>query len=207
MKPVDDGIRALLLDLGNVVLEIDFHRVFEYWALHANVEVEQLYDCWAMDDAYKRHEVGEINFATYVQSLEERFSITMSTEHWLTGWNTLFLRLYPEVMNLLPSVATSLPVFALTNTNPEHHKYWTSNFPKILVHFQKIYASSEIGLRKPDLKTYEFVARDMDFAPNEILFVDDSRENITGAKAAGMQTEWVTCEAEVTQVLKTLQRN
>ena len=57
-------IRALLLDLGNVVFEIDFHRVFDYWASHAKVEVDQLYDRWSLDDSYKRHEVGDIDFAT-----------------------------------------------------------------------------------------------------------------------------------------------
>ena len=198
------GVRALLLDLGNVVFEIDFRRVFDYWASQANVEVGRLYDRWAMDDSYKRHEVGEIDFAEYVQSLEARFSITLSLHHWLTGWNTLFLDVYPEVIRRLSTASRSLPIFALTNTNFEHQKYWRAQFPEILNHFHKIYMSSGIGLRKPDLETYEFVAGDMGFATSEILFVDDSRENITGAEAAGMKTAWVNSEADVVNVLRAL---
>ncbi|MCH8142714.1 MAG: HAD-IA family hydrolase [Proteobacteria bacterium] len=194
-------IRALLLDLGNVVLEIDFHRVFDYWASHAKVEVDRLYDRWSLDDPYKRQEVGEIDFATYIHSLEQKLAINLPMEHWLTGWNKLFVAVYPEVHDRLPRVADSLPVFAFTNTNPVHHRYWSQQFPEALVHFRKIYVSSEIGLRKPDREAYDFVARDMGFAAEEILFVDDSRDNIHGAKVAGMQTARVKSEEDVVNVL------
>ncbi len=194
-------IRALLLDLGNVVLEIDFHRVFDYWASHAKVEVDRLYDRWSLDDSYKRHEVGDIDFATYAESLEQKFAINLPIEHWLTGWNTLFIAAYPEVHKRLPLIADSLPLFALTNTNATHHQYWRQQYPDTLTHFRKIYASSEIGLRKPDREAYEYVARDMGFAVEEILFVDDSKGNIEGANAAGLMTAWVGSEADVVSVL------
>ena len=118
-------IRALLLDLGNVVLEINFHRVFDYWASHANVEVDRLYERWSLDDPYKSQEVGDIDFATYIRSLEQKLEINLPIEQWLTGWNTLFVAPYPEVYRRLPQVAASLPLYALTNTNPEHHRYWS----------------------------------------------------------------------------------
>ncbi len=194
-------IRALLLDLGNVVLEIDFRRVFDYWATHANVEVDRLYDRWSLDDPYKRHEVGEIDFATYLHYLERKLEIELRLEHWLKGWNALFVATYPEVHTRLPRVADSLPVFAFTNTNPTHQQYWSRQFPEALYRFQKIYVSCEIGLRKPDVEAYEHVARDMGFRPDEILFVDDSRDNVDGARAAGMTTTWVESEADVVNVL------
>ncbi|MCZ6856240.1 MAG: HAD-IA family hydrolase [Gammaproteobacteria bacterium] len=194
-------IRALLLDLGNVVVEIDFRRVFDYWATQANVEVDRLYDRWSLDDPYKRHEVGEIDFATYIHSLEQKLEIKLTMEHWLTGWNTLFIATFPEVRARLQRVASSLPVFAFTNTNPTHQQYWNQQFPEALVRFRKIYVSSEIGLRKPDVAAYDYVARDMGFHADEILFVDDSRSNIDGARAAGMITEWVKSEADVVNVL------
>lgn len=194
-------IRALLLDLGNVVLEIDFRRVFDYWATHANVAVDRLYDRWSLDDPYQRHEVGEIDFATYLHYLERKLEIELRLEHWLKGWNALFVATYPEVHTRLPRVADSLPVFAFTNTNPTHQQYWSRQFPEALYRFQKIYVSCEIGLRKPDVEAYEHVARDMGFRPDEILFVDDSRDNVDGARAAGMTTTWVESEADVVNVL------
>lgn len=194
-------IRALLLDLGNVVFDIDFRKVFDYWATHAHVNASVLLDRWAMDDPYKRHEIGVIDFATYIESLERRLEITLPMEHWKTGWNTLFLEAYPEVQDRLPGVADVLPTFAFTNTNPTHQQVWRTRFPEALQHFVRIYASSEIGLRKPDREAFHHVARDMGFANDEILFVDDSRENIAGANTAGMQTAWVRSEADVVNVL------
>jgi FMN phosphatase YigB (HAD superfamily) len=41
----------------------------------------------------------------------------------------------------------------------------------------------------------------MGFEPAEILFLDDTRENIVGALESGLQARWVRNEAEVVQVL------
>ena len=56
-------------------------------------------------------------------------------------------------------------------------------------------------MRKPDREAYDFVARDMGFAAEEILFVDDRRDNIHGGKVAGMQTARIKSEEDVVNVL------
>ena len=44
----------------------------------------------------------------------------------------------------------------------------------------------------------------MGLEPAEILFVDDSHENIVGAAESGLQVRWVRSETEVVQVLDEL---
>lgn len=50
--------------------------------------------------------------------------------------------------------------------------------------FKKIYSSEEIGLSKKDPKAYEYVAKDIGMAPDEILFIDDLETNVKAAKTA-----------------------
>lgn len=52
--------------------------------------------------------------------------------------------------------------------------------------------SSEIGLRKPDAEAFQFILNDISVKPNELLFFDDSAENIEGAKRLGIQSVLVT---------------
>ena len=54
--------------------------------------------------------------------------------------------------------------------------------------FEKIYVSSEIGMRKPDAHAYRWVVDDMRTVPERVLFLDDNAENITGAQDVGLKT-------------------
>jgi putative hydrolase of the HAD superfamily len=194
--------RALLLDLGNVVLQIDFRRTFKYWAEQANVEASQLHERWELDAAYEQHEIGAIDFATYVQALGERLSISLPMHHWLQGWNALFVGPYLRVQERLPSVSQQIPLFAFTNTNPTHHAAWSERYPEAFRHFRNVYVSCDIGRRKPYVGAYRHVAADMGYLPSEIVFVDDSEENVAGALEAGMDARWVRSEADVVKVLE-----
>ena len=194
--------RALLLDLGNVVMQIDFRRTFHYWARHADVEVKQLYERWQLDEAYEQHETGAIDFATYIDALSARLGIDLPMHHWRDGWNDLFVGPYQEVQNRLPSLSQEVPLFAFTNTNPTHHASWSRRYPEAFRHFRNVYVSSDIGHRKPNVSAFQHVAEDMGFEPEHIVFVDDTKENVYGALAAGMDARWVRNETEVVAILE-----
>lgn len=81
---------TLLLDLGGVVLGIDFHRVFRFWAQAAGVDESRFYNQWHLDQAYKEHEIGSRDFHSYTQHLATTLGVSMSPEQWRTGWNILW---------------------------------------------------------------------------------------------------------------------
>lgn len=57
--------------------------------------------------------------------------------------------------------------------------------------FDYAFLSYEIGYTKPKEKAYEIVEKTIKIEPENILFVDDTTENIETAKARG----WCTCQA------------
>ena len=60
-----------------------------------------------------------------------------------------------------------------------------------LKQFDYVWLSCELNTRKPKDKIYEIVENDCKIEPNNILFIDDSKENIEMAKNRG----WNTCLA------------
>jgi HAD superfamily hydrolase (TIGR01509 family) len=54
--------------------------------------------------------------------------------------------------------------------------------------FEQIYSAQVYGLDKSLPEAYLFIAQKLGQPPDEILFIDDSAENIEAAKKAGMQT-------------------
>jgi glucose-1-phosphatase len=196
--------KAVLLDLGNVVLGIDFRRVFTTWAKAAGVPEQIFYDRWAIDQAYKDHEVGSIDFDAYVAALSERFEVTLPVEDWRAGWNDLWTEPFHQVIELLPEVAARYQLYGFTNTNHTHAEQWRNLFGDHLQSFNDIYVSSEIGLRKPELDAFEYVCQQMSTAPGQVIFLDDTLENVAGARDAGLQAQHVRGEAEVASALRAL---
>ncbi len=194
-------ISAILFDLGNVVVEVDFRRTFRHWADKAGVDERLFHERWSEDAAYRAHETGELNFEAYVAALTETLGVSMSHDDWHAGWNAVFVGPYPGVQQKLVELKDTLPLFAFTNTNPTHEAEWRARYAEAMVHFEEIYVSSTIGLRKPDQAAFEWVADAMNLAPEEILFLDDNPENIDGAERSGLTTVQTRGEAEVLAAL------
>ena len=194
-------IAAILFDLGNVVLEVDFRRTFQRWADSASVDEAIFYERFTEDAAYQAHEKGELDFEGYVAALTETLGVSMSYEDWHTGWNDVFIGPYPGVQAKLKALSGRLPLFAFTNTNPTHEVEWHARYSHALDRFAEIYVSSTIGLRKPDQQAFEWVTAAMQLAPEEILFLDDNPENIAGAQRAGLTTVQTLGEDEVLAAL------
>lgn len=52
--------------------------------------------------------------------------------------------------------------------------------------FELVLNSCEVGLSKPDEDIYQLALTELDLSPNEVLFIDDRKENIDTAKRLGM---------------------
>jgi putative hydrolase of the HAD superfamily len=53
---------------------------------------------------------------------------------------------------------------------------------------EKIYESSVVGMRKPDLEFYEYIRNDLQVDPSKLFLIDDLKVNCEGADLAGWQS-------------------
>ncbi|MBZ9751233.1 HAD-IA family hydrolase [Deinococcus sp. HMF7604] len=63
------------------------------------------------------------------------------------------------------------------------------------------HASYAVGHRKPDPAYYAEVTRRLNVAPTQIVFWDDSQQNVQAAQAAGWQAHLYTSPADFQQVM------
>lgn len=196
-----DGIDALLFDLGRVVIDIDFNRAFARWAKHASCDEALMRGRFTHDAAFSRHEVGELSDEAYFASLRTSLGIDITNAELLDGWNAIFVGEMRGISDLLRRVAPKIPVYAFSNSNRAHEAYWSKRFASVLSHFEEIYVSSTIGLRKPDAKAYEYVVKAIGVPSGRILFFDDNAENIAGARRCGLQAVHVTSSSDVAHAI------
>jgi HAD superfamily hydrolase (TIGR01509 family) len=195
---------ALLFDLGRVVLDIDFNRTLACWAGHAGCEPAQLIGRFSPDDAYKRHERGEISDAEFFASLRASLGVDVTDAQFLEGWNAIFAGEMPEMAALLARAARRLPLYAFSNTNRAHAAHFSQHFSEVLGHFQTLFLSSTIGLRKPDAAAYDHVVKAIGVPAGRIVFFDDSADNIEGAQARGLVAVHVSSTRDVADALAAL---
>jgi glucose-1-phosphatase len=105
---------------------------------------------------------------------------------------------------MIEAVRESMPCFAFTNTNAVHMETWSGRFPGVVSAFDRIFASYQIGLRKPERAAFEHVCQSIGIPPAEVMFFDDSRENVEAARNAGMQAVLVRSPDDVRAALREL---
>jgi glucose-1-phosphatase len=201
---MSDGIDALLFDLGNVVIELDFNRALAHWATHAGCEESLIRDRFRHDDAYDQHERGQIDLTAYFSALRTTLGVEIPDAHLRDGWNAILIGAIPGISDLLASAAERFPLYAFTNSNPEHLKCLSDRFADLLRPFRQVFVSSNIGLRKPEPEAYRHVVASIGVPAHRILFFDDLLENIEGARACGLQTVHVRTSTDVRDSLSRL---
>ena len=198
-----NSVKALLFDLGGVVIEIDFDRVFSHWALSSNQSLEIIRSRFAFDSNYERHERGEIDASEYFASLRKSMEINISDEDFTAGWNSLYVGEMPGVSTLLSKVGEKQSIYAFTNSNFTHQLVWSKKFKQVLSFFREVFVSSEIGKRKPEPAAFQAISFEIGVKLENILFFDDSLENIVGAEKVDMQTVHVTSPKDIEIALNT----
>jgi len=195
------SIRALLFDVGGVVMKLDWARMFASWAQSSGAAADALRGRFSFDESYARHERREIDEAAYYASLRRTLGIDIGDDAFAEGWGAIFTGEIPETVDMLRRVRGKLPLYAFSNTNPAHLRIWSRKFASMLQLFDKVFVSCDVGARKPEREAFARVARDIGVAEPDILFFDDTAENVEGARNAGLQAVLVRSPRDVREAL------
>jgi len=197
-------VEALLFDLGGVVFEFDFERAIQHWARYSALPLREVRERFGHDEPYRQLERGEITAAAYFDGLRRNLELTASDAQIGEGWNGIFGAEISETLDAVAHARKRYPCYAFSNTNAEHQRAWNAAYPRIAATFDRVFVSSEIGMRKPEAAAFAHIAKAIGVAPGNILFFDDLVENVVGAVAAGLQAVQVRSPADVQGALARL---
>lgn len=193
--------RALLFDLGRVLLDIDVERAVHVWAPHSRMPREALRARFTSDEPFQRHETGHLDNDGYFAHLRQALALDCDLPVVQQGFDALIVGEIQETVRLLEQVRTQLPCYAISNTNPSHLAAIERGFPGFLPRFTRVFVSHQIGHRKPQPAAFEHVLRAIGVPPPEVLLFDDLADNVAGAQALGLQAVLVTGPEDVRAAL------
>ena len=178
----------IVFDLGGVVFDADFCRVFQAWADYSSVSFEAVKQRFSFDEQFEQFERGELSAKDYCSHINNLLQLELSYDEFASGWASIYGNSFPEVVTSIEQLSQSRRVIALTNTNELHLEVWPKRYGSELSSFNRMYSSCVLGLRKPDAASYHYVLDDCQTLATKALFVDDRYENIQAAAALGLDT-------------------
>jgi putative hydrolase of the HAD superfamily len=178
--------KAVLLDLGNVIVGLDFDRAYRAAALRSPFSVSEIRGrirAAALSDPYERGEISSEEFwRRFCQALEMN---GVSFGEFQDLWGDMFqpAPLLPE--GLLAHLGARHRLVLVSNTNDIHFRWIERRYP-LLRHFHEYVLSYRVGEMKPAPRIFQEAIRLAGCAAEECFFSDDNAANIEGARRLGI---------------------
>ena len=178
-------IRALLFDLGDVIVGLDFPRAYRAAARLTGHSVEQIPQLISEAGLANVYEHGRITSREFHEKFSAAIGLHVSFEEFRVLWGDMFESgtLLPE--SLLEQLHQDYRMLIVSNTNELHFK-WIVEHYSVVRHFDDCVLSYQVGSMKPHTAIFREAVRRAECHPRECFFTDDKAENISAAAELGI---------------------
>jgi len=179
-------MRAVLLDLGNVLVSFDHGITLRALERETGVPAETLRGV-VLGDLERELDTGRIAAAEFFRAAEERAGIPrVSDEVWTAAWRDIFAPI-PESIAFLSRLAPGARSAIVSNTNALH---WEGVL-RIVDLDRRVDAlalSFEVGAAKPDARIFEAALARLGAVRGEAVFADDRPDFVEAARSLGIDS-------------------
>lgn len=207
---MNNKIKNIIFDYGNVIFMIDFKRTQHSFTELGIKNVERFFAHTGHDPLFDEFEQGKITASQFrdgIRKITEQPGL--SDEQIDNAWNTLLIGVPPVNHDILLEAKKKYRTFLLSNNNEIHYN-WIMDYLKNEYHldsnavfFEKDYYSHLMKMRKPNADIFEFVLKEHHLIPEETLFIDDSPQHIKTAASLGMHTHLLTASETLENFMNT----
>lgn len=191
-----ESVEIILFDLGGVLIDIHYQATAIEMNKLGFLDFDSNYSQFEQVNLFNLFETGKISEQRFINDLKPFMRESVTPNQIVYAWNAMIGSFPIEKINLLERLSLKR-VAMLSNTNAIHWKKVMREWDKVSNrsmenYFERIFLSHELGLRKPDLITFQTVCKELKVEPSKVMFIDDSPQHIEGALHAGFQTHFYT---------------
>jgi putative hydrolase of the HAD superfamily len=188
------GIKHIILDLGGVVLNIDYSLTQKAFIELGIENFAGIYSQLRQTVIFDELEAGKITETEFILALQKAANHHLDHDAAIKAWNAMILDFPRRRMQMLQQLRLHYDLLLLSNTNIIHEACFNKilmhdyGMPSLIAFFDKVYFSHRLGIRKPMPEIYQMILNENEFEPERTLFIDDGATNIEAAKALGLET-------------------
>lgn len=179
-------IKALLFDLGRVLVHVDFEVGYHHMSELSGLPVEEVRDRFESSRLAYAFESGLMPSTEFAARVSELMGVSPTFEEFGEIWYSVFHEgpIVPE--EFIAALHKRYRLVLLSNTNALHYEMLEQRLP-VLKHFDDYTLSYKLGSQKPSQAIYRDAIVKARCEPGECFYTDDIGEYIDGARAAGIQ--------------------
>jgi putative hydrolase of the HAD superfamily len=178
-------IKAVIFDLDGVIV-ISNQRFSDRLGLNQELQ-DEFFKGKFLDLLVGKGDLKE-EIRKYAEKWGWKGTIEELLEYWFRGEHVMDKRVVSAIRELRKN---GIKTFLATN----QEKYRTAYVKKemgLLLIFDEIFSSSSAGYMKKDPQFWQFVLERIPVKPKEVLYWDDSGDNVEAAGIAGVRAELYT---------------
>lgn len=191
---MNSSIDNIIFDLGGVIINLDYSLTTQAFKDLGLTNFDEMYSQAAQTGLFDRFEKGLVSPSYFVNALLDYMPAGTTPNQIVAAWNAMILEFPMENIDLLRTLKEKYRIFLLSNTNEIHIQYFNRKLSQMVFEndlipfFEKVYFSSEVNMRKPELEIFERVIKEQNLARTNTIFIDDTLQHIEGAQKAGIKT-------------------
>ena len=181
------AIRAIIFDIGRVLVRIDLRRAQLGLAQGLSLTPEELWSAIEKDPRWRDWQEGRISPHDWHLHLSQRLGISLNFQQFTTAWNFALDPQPIHPLRLFEELSKRYRLVLLSNTDPIHVAYLeaTYDFYQYFPKGQRIYSCS-VGASKPDPLIYREAVRAAKVRAGEAVYIDDIPANVEAARQLGL---------------------
>lgn len=182
--------RIFLFDLGNVLAkQLDEYTLYN--KLNCKITYDEFLQYWWCDDLVIKAHMGLATDDEHVKALLDFCKSDLSISEFYDIYNKLDKSLYDDTVQIINRLKDiGYKVGLLSNLRLMDYKRYEEQIKKI--NFDYIFLSYEMKCIKPYKDIYLKVIDKLNLKENEIIFFDDNKKNVDGAKKVGIDAYQLT---------------
>jgi FMN phosphatase YigB (HAD superfamily) len=179
-------VKALIFDLGRVLVNVDFEMGYSRMAKLSGLPVEEVRDRLQASRLAYAFESGLMPSEEFAARVCELMGVSPSFEEFADIWYSVFHQgpIVPE--EFIAGLHERYRLVLLSNTNALHYELLERRLP-VLKHFDAYTLSYQLGAQKPAPIIYRDAVVKARCEPGECFYTDDINDYIDAARAAGIQ--------------------
>lgn len=182
IKKQPQAIRAILFDLGNVILDFDFTPAYDRLCKNSSSKLtpRKIRDYFMKTGLELLLDSGKINSLYFYRKVRKDLCLSLGYPEFKALWNHIF-KPNPAIVRLIRTLSTKeyYRLVLISNTNELHYKHIIKTYP--LFHlFDALIISYQEKIRKPDERIYKKALKACRATPGQVVYIDD-REDFTAA--------------------------
>ncbi|HEX2697824.1 MAG TPA: HAD family phosphatase [Anaerolineales bacterium] len=177
-------IKAVLFDLGGVIVRTDYQAPRERLAERLNMTYEDLDQLVFNSDSAQKASVGAMtakeHWASVTRKLGRPVSEAQAIREEFFAGDVVDRTLLDFIRSLRPRYKTGL----ISNAWPDLRQYIVEM--KFEDAFDAQIISAEVGVTKPEAKIFQIALEQLQIKANEAAFIDDVPANVEAARGLGL---------------------